>query len=146
MAADPSLTGSDGGTMPALRYTVMATEASRMIRVAIVDDDESLRRSLGRLLRAAGMEATGYASAEEFYPDARLFDCLVIDIQLPGMSGLELQDHLAAEGVTTPRLIVTAHDDPKSREAALAGGCAAYFRKTDAGGDVLNAIRRVARR
>jgi FixJ family two-component response regulator len=122
----------------------MVIEASGIIRVAIVDDDDSVRRSLGRLLRAAGMQATGYASAEEFYADARLFDCLVIDLQLPGMSGLDLQTRLEAEGVTTPRLIVTAHDDPKSREAAIAGGCAGYFRKTDAGSEVLDAIRRVA--
>jgi len=60
----------------------MATEASRNIRVAIVDDDNNVRRSVGRLLRASGMLPVGYASAEEFRTDSKLFDCLVIDIQL----------------------------------------------------------------
>ena len=72
--------------------------------VGVVDDDESVRRSLARLLRAAGMQPTTYASAEEFRADVQppRFDCLVLDVQLPGMSGLELRNRLAAEGVATP--------------------------------------------
>jgi FixJ family two-component response regulator len=111
--------------------------------VAVVDDDEGQRRALSRLLRAAGMQPIAYASAEEFRSDLRQprFHCLVIDVQLPGMSGIELRDQLAAEGIATPVLFVTAHDDETSREQALAGNCLGYFRKTDSGSEILEAIR-----
>ena len=72
------------------------------------------------------------------------FDCLVLDLQLPGMSGLELQKHLAATGGAGPVIFITAHDDPQARARAYATGCAGYFRKTDSGSEVLEAIRRVA--
>jgi FixJ family two-component response regulator len=113
------------------------------VYVGVVDDDESQRRSLGRLLRAAGMQPIAYASAEEFRADGKQprFDCLVLDIQLPGMSGIELRNQLASEGVATPVIFVTAHDDPKAREAAAAGRCVGYFRKTDSGSEILEAIR-----
>jgi len=116
------------------------------IRVAIVDDDEALCRSLGRLLRAAGMESVSYASAEEFLVDTTQppFDCLVLDIQLGGMSGIELGQRLTAERAPPPFVYITAYDDPEVRAAAEASGCAAYFRKTDSGAAVLEAIRRVA--
>jgi FixJ family two-component response regulator len=113
--------------------------------VAVVDDDENLRRSFARLLRAAGMLPTTYPSAEAFLTDTMhtQFDCLVLDVQLPGMSGLELQEQLSAKGVATPILFITAYDDPLSRERAYAVGCAGYFRKTDSGSEVLNAIDKV---
>jgi FixJ family two-component response regulator len=111
--------------------------------VAVVDDDEGQRRSLARLLRAAGMQPIAYASAEAFRSDLRRprFHCLVIDVQLPGMSGIELRDQLAAEGIATPVLFVTAHDDPTAREQALAGNCVGYLRKTNSGSEILEAIR-----
>lgn len=115
------------------------------VYVAIVDDDESICRSLARLLRASGMQAVTYASAEEFREDEKKprFDCLVLDVQLPGMSGIDLRNQLAAEDVATPVLFVTAHDDPKAREEALAGPNIGYFRKTDAGREILDAVRQV---
>lgn len=114
--------------------------------VAVVDDDEHVCRSLGRLFRAAGLQPVTYPSAEAFLADTRrpAFGCLVLDIQLGGLSGIELARRLRAEGELTPLIYVTAHDDPESRAAAEAVGCAAYFRKTDSGADVLGAIRRVA--
>lgn len=114
------------------------------IYVAVVDDDENLCRSFARLLRAAGMQPITYPSAEAFLADAKhpRFDCLVLDIQLLGMSGLELQKRLAAAGTAAPVIFITAHDDPQEREQAYAVGCAGYFRKTDAGSEVLEAIRR----
>jgi len=113
--------------------------------VAVVDDDENLRRSFARLLRAAGMRPITYPSAEAFLADTMhtRFDCLVLDVQLPGMSGLELQERLSAEGIATPILFITAYDDARSRGRAHALGCAGYFRKTDSGSDVLSAINRV---
>jgi len=114
--------------------------------VAVVDDDESVCRSFGRLLRAAGMQAITYDSAESFLADTKRpqFGCLVLDIQLGGMSGIELAKRLAAVGGRTPVVFITAHDDPEARRAAETLGCAAYFRKTDSGKDVLESIRKAA--
>lgn len=116
------------------------------IYIAVVDDDESLCRSLGRLLRAAGIHPVTYLSAEAFLADDKhpRFDCLVLDIQLGGISGIELQRRLVAVGEKTPVIFITAHDDPEIQAEALALGCVAYFRKTDSGSEVLDAIRRVA--
>lgn len=115
------------------------------IYVAVVDDDENLCRSLGRLLRAAGMQPITYSSAEAFLADRKhpKFDCLVLDIQLGGMSGIELARRIATGG-HPPFIFITAHDDDDARIEAEAAGCAAYFRKTDSGTDVLAAIRRLA--
>lgn len=111
--------------------------------VAIVDDDESLRRSLSRLLRAAGLQSIAYPSAEAFLSDGDRprFGCLVLDIGLGGMSGIDLQKHLLQTGSTTPIVFVTAHDDPKEREEAIAAGCAGFFRKSDAGTSLITAIK-----
>lgn len=116
------------------------------IRVAVVDDDESLCRSLGRFLRATGIQSVAYVSAEAFLADVEQtsYDCLVLDVQLGGISGIELQRQLAARGSKTPVIFITAHDDTQSRADAEAAGCAAYFRKIDPGTQVLAAIRRVA--
>jgi FixJ family two-component response regulator len=115
------------------------------VYVGVVDDDESVRRSLARLLRAAGMQPITYSSAEDFRADTKRprFDCLVLDVQLLGMSGLDLQKQLAAEGIMTPVLFITAYDDSRAHEEAITGGCAGYFRKMDAGSELLDAIRRI---
>lgn len=111
--------------------------------VAVVDDDESVCRSFGRLLRVARYQSITYPSAEEFLADKNQphFDCLVLDIQLGGISGLELRKRLAAVGDTTPVVFITAHDDAAVRAEAEASGCAGYFSKTDPGDGILEAIR-----
>jgi len=116
--------------------------------VAVVDDDESLCPSFARLLRAAGMQPVVYASAEAFLSDTKrpAFDCLVLDLQLPRMSGLELQEKLSVEGYGAPVVFITAYDDVQSREPAYALGCAGYFRKSDSGREVLLAIKRLVSR
>ena len=113
--------------------------------VAVVDDDENFCRSLGRLIRAAGMHPVLYASAEEFLADEKhpLFDCLVLDVHLGKMSGIELGERLVAENRYAPFICITSHEDPETRARAEAAGCAAFFRKTDSGAAVLDAIRRV---
>ncbi len=113
--------------------------------VAVVDDDESVCRSFGRLLRAAGMQPITYDSAEAFLADAKRpqFSCLVLDVQLGGISGIELARRLVDVGARTPIIFITAHDDPEARSIAKALG-AAYFRKTDSGKEVLDAIRKAA--
>jgi FixJ family two-component response regulator len=115
------------------------------IYVAVVDNDESLCRSLERLLRASHMQAVTYSSAEAFLADTKRpqFDCMVFDIQLGGMSGIELHRHLTASGSTTPVIYLTAHDAPAVRQEALAAGCIAFYHKTESGEEVLRAIRQV---
>ena len=101
--------------------------------VAVVDDDESLGRSLGRVLRAAGYLPVVYLSAEAFLDDAKRpgFDCLLLDIQLGGISGVELSRQLAASGSTTPVIFITAHDDPAEREQLLRIPGTTYLRKSE---------------
>jgi FixJ family two-component response regulator len=131
---------------PAARLPRGLLMTSTPFHVAVVDDDASLRLSLGRLLRAAGMRSVSYGSAEAFLADTAQprFDCLVLDVQLGGMSGIELGLWLTAEGDPPPIIFVTAYDDAETRGRAERAGCAAYFRKTDDGSGVLEAIRRLA--
>jgi FixJ family two-component response regulator len=119
-----------------------------IVYVAVVDDDESACRALGRLLRTAGFLPVTYASAEAFLQDTKRphFDCLVLDIQLKGMSGPELHRRLAAVGSTTPVLFITTHDTPEACPEELTGGCAGYFRKTDPGERILETLRNVISR
>ncbi len=123
---------------------VMPTARSGKIYVALVDDDESLCRSLARLLRAAGIQAITYLSAEAFLSDTKQpqFDCLILDVQLLGMSGLQLQKQLKSSGIAAPIIFITAYDDPQAREQARSQGCVGFFRKTDSGSEVLEAVRR----
>ena len=115
--------------------------------VAIVDDDESVRRSLARLLQQAGLQPIGFASAEDLLDDSlrEHFRCLLVDVRLSGMSGIELQQKLIAQGVEVPVIYITSHDDPAAKAEALStGGCAGYFSKTDAGPTIIAAVRRAA--
>ena len=111
--------------------------------VAIIDDDERDCSSLGRLMRAAGLQAISYSSAEMFLRDEKRpqFDCLILDVHLPEMSGIELQQFLIDVGDSTPIIFITAQEDFESRTQAERAGCVAYFRKTAPGSDVLAAIR-----
>ena len=112
------------------------------INVAVVDDDESFARAIGRLLRASGFDVNTYLSAEAFLaptPRPRP-ECLVLDIQLGGMSGLELQRRLHERGDKVPIIFVTAHDAPGVRQEAQQAGCSAYFLKPVPGESLVKAI------
>ncbi len=111
--------------------------------IAVVDDDPSVCRSVARLLRAAGMQPVTYDSAEAFLADTEhpQFDTVVLDVQLGGMSGIELGRLLAKAQV--PVIYVTANDNPETRASAESTGCAAFFRKTDSGADLLDVIRKL---
>jgi FixJ family two-component response regulator len=114
------------------------------INIAIVDDDASLCNAMDRLLRAAGFQPFTYLSAEAFLRDkgrVRL-GCILLDIQLGGMSGFELQSQLTTAGSTIPIIFITAYDDPETRERARQTQCVAYLRKNDPGEVVLDAIRK----
>ncbi len=99
--------------------------------VAVVDDDASVRRALTRLLQSAGLRVLTCASATEFLATgiSSKPDCVILDIHLGGMSGLELLSRLRESGHNLPILIITAHDDAQTREAAAQAGCTAYLRK-----------------
>ena len=115
--------------------------------VAIIDDDESFCRSSSRMLRMAGYPSVAYHSAEEFLADRgrRRFTCLLLDIQLGGMSGLEMQRQLVAEGDRTPVIFITAHAEPEARAEALDWGCVGFFGKTDEGERVVKAIDKIVK-
>jgi FixJ family two-component response regulator len=122
--------------------------ATGAVPIAIIDDDESLCRSLGRLVRQAGFRPVSFISAEDFLqsPERPELRCLLVDIQLGGMSGIDLHRQLLAEGDTTPVIYITAYDDPSARIDALNTGCAGFFLKTDAGSAIIEALRRVTTR
>ena len=120
-------------------------DGNGQIEVALVDDDESLCRSLGRLLRAHDIGCRAFHSAESFLAeDAAHYDCLVLDIQLGGISGVELSERLAAAGSRVPVIFLTALDDPATKNRAIASACAGYFRKTEPGDQVVAAIQKAA--
>jgi FixJ family two-component response regulator len=113
--------------------------------VAIVDDDESVRRSLSRLLAQAGFHPIAFASGEDFLADPlhTHVDCLLVDIRLRAMTGIELHQKVVAEGSHVPVIYITAFDDPAAKAEAMRAGCAGFFRKTDAGPEIIDALRRV---
>ena len=112
--------------------------------IAVIDDESSLCTSLSRLLRLANFQPISYPSAEAFLADTKhpQFDCLVLDIRLGGMSGLDLFRQLAAQKTHAPVIFITAFDDPEIRAQAEELGCAGYFRKTTPGVEIIEAIRR----
>ena len=114
----------------------------RELNVAIVDDDDSLCRSMARLIRASGMSPAIFCSAEEFLDDDghEAFDCLILDIQLGGMSGIQLCERLTQSGTRTPVVFLTAHDEQEQRERAERAGCAAFLGKTEPAERLLAAI------
>ena len=99
--------------------------------VAIVDDDELMRGALQGLLREAGIPARAFASAEEFLDSGapHLSLCLIADIRMPGMSGLELQARLNAEHIRIPIIFMTAHSDERIRMQALRSGAVEFLAK-----------------
>lgn len=117
------------------------------ISVAIVDDDESFARALGRLLRAAGFSATTYPSAEAFLAKHETWDidCLILDIQLGGMSGLDLFQELVETQVRFPVIFITALEDEDHGSEARRIGCAAYLRKPVAARILVDAVNRCVR-
>ena len=99
--------------------------------ISIVDDDESVRTAMGRLVRSLGYRAHEFASAEAFLASPVLAEtaCLVTDIQMPGMSGLDLQDELRARGNALPVIFITAFPSDAVRVRTEAGGAAGLFVK-----------------
>ena len=100
--------------------------------VGVIEDNISVRGALHRLFRSAGFEVSLFATAEEFFADPlhANFDCLVIDVCLPGMDGLELLERVRAEGsARAVAIIITSHDDMQIRHRAAAAGASGFFLK-----------------
>ena len=99
--------------------------------ISIVDDDASVRRATQVLIKSLGYSATAFASAREFLDSGFLgdTDCVIADIHMPGMTGIELQSHLAASGDHTPVILITAFPDDATRKRALDGGALGFLSK-----------------
>lgn len=115
-------------------------------RVLVVDDDESMREAIESLLDVAGFESTVYDSAEDLLAADGVEDalCVISDIKLPAMSGMELLTKLRARAARPPVIIITAHDAPGVQDDAMRRGAAAYLAKPFPGSALLGAIESAA--
>ena len=116
--------------------------------VAVVDDDVAVRESLESLIRSAGMAVTVFASAEEFLNSARpnKLDCLILDVRMPGMSGIELHHHLLASNCKVPAVFITAHaSDDRARSEACSDWTVAYLTKPFSEDELLDAVHAASR-
>ena len=111
--------------------------------IAIVDDDESVRTAMGGMVESFGYSPVTFESAGEFLKSDKLPDasCLILDVQMPGMSGLELHDHLVADGRRIPTIFVTAFPDTRVRDRALRAGGVCFLPKPFARSDLLGCIQ-----
>ena len=125
----------------------MMNKAGRTL-VAVVEDDDNARTALGRLLDAAGFEHALFESAETFLAEKRDrgWTCLIVDVHLPGMSGIDLQHTLRCEGSTAPIIVITARDTSAIRERAHEAGCAAFLTKPFRGDTLLALLDSLAGR
>ena len=110
--------------------------------ISIVDDDESVRTALKSLLDSVGFRAEVFCSGEEFLKSAYVSrtDCLITDVRMPGMSGLELQARLHAAGSSVPIVFISAHDDNDARARGLQNGAIAFLQKPFSEDSLLGAI------
>jgi FixJ family two-component response regulator len=110
--------------------------------ISIVDDDDALRSSLENLIESVGLRAQGFPSAEAFLRSNRVHEtrCLILDVRMPGMSGLELQRQMVLANSHMPAIFITAHEDHDRRTQALEAGAVAFLYKPFYEGELLNAI------
>jgi FixJ family two-component response regulator len=115
--------------------------------ISVVDDDESVRRTTTLLIESFGFRAATFESAETFLRSGHLHDtsCLIVDVQMPGMNGLQLQSHLAAAGCGIPIIFITAYESNDSRQRAMQAGAAAFLGKPFSDEQLLQTIRSALR-
>jgi FixJ family two-component response regulator len=111
--------------------------------ISIIDDDESMREAIKGLVKSMGYTVEAVASAQEFLSSRRVrrTSCLITDMQMPGMTGLELYQHLSTSGKPIPTILITAYPDNGVRERALAAGVIGYLSKPFEEDDLLTCIR-----
>ena len=115
--------------------------------ISVIDDDASMRSAVVALVRSAGYDAHGFASAEDFLGSGAVqsFACIITDIQMPGMSGIELKQHLAASQSSVPVIMITARPDPGLEEKALASGAVCFLRKPFDGSILIDCLQKALR-
>src|SRR6476659_9408799 len=120
----------------------MARERKERL-VAVIEDDESYRVAVQRLLKSAGLSVQSFGSAEAFLNSGQQHEtgCLISDIRMPGMSGLELQSKLNSDHCPIPTIFITAHGDEKMRMQAMRGGAVKFLAKPFDGETLLEAVR-----
>lgn len=125
----------------------MTQKLQKIYSVTIVEDDQAVRDALSNLLESVGMRVEAFASAEDFMNTGRLNrkTCLILDIQLPGMSGLKLQHQLAAVKNLIPIIFITAHGEDGLREQALLDGAVGFFYKPFSSVALLNTVHSALR-
>jgi FixJ family two-component response regulator len=111
--------------------------------LSVVDDDESMREAIRGLMKSLGYTAVAFASAEEFLSSCQIprTSCLITDVQMPGITGLELHHRLLAAGKIIPTILITAYPDDSARERALGDGVVSYLSKPFDENDLLTCIR-----
>jgi FixJ family two-component response regulator len=111
--------------------------------ISVVDDDESIRRTTTFLIQSFGFRAAAFESAQTFLKSGHLHDtaCLIVDVQMPGMNGLELQSELAAAGYDIPIVFITAYENKVSRQQAMQGGAVAFLGKPFSDEQLLQTVR-----
>jgi FixJ family two-component response regulator len=111
--------------------------------ISVVDDDESMREAIRGLMKSLGYAAVAFASAEEFLSSCQIprTSCLITDVQMPGITGLELHHRLLAAGKIIPTILITAYPDDSARERALWDGVVSYLSKPFDENDLLTCIR-----
>ena len=112
-------------------------------RVAILDDDHSVRTAIGRLLRTSQMEVDAFATSIELFNaiERNPPNCIVLDLQMPGMDGIDVLRFLTECGIDIPTIVITAHDEPASRNRCIGAGAVAYLRKPLDGDELLRTIK-----
>ena len=120
----------------------MLDDISTSILVTVVDDDESVRDALKGFMKSVGFAAESFSSAEDFLGSDILdkTSCLIVDVHMPVMTGLELQCRLSNNQSRIPMIFITARDDPETRAQALKAGAVDFLRKPFAGDTLLDAI------
>jgi FixJ family two-component response regulator len=116
--------------------------------ISVVDDDEPVRRTTALLIESLGFRAAAFESAESFLSTDQLHEtsCLIVDVQMPGMNGLELQAHLATAGRRIPIIFITAHANQESHRRAIEAGAVAFLGKPFSDEELLQTIRSALRR
>jgi len=115
--------------------------------ISVVDDDESVRRTTSLLIESFGFQAAAFESAETFLNSGRLphTSCLIVDVQMPGMNGLQLQSHLAASDCGIPIIFITAYENNDSCQRAMRAGAAGFLGKPFTDEQLLQSIRSALR-
>jgi FixJ family two-component response regulator len=134
---------NDEELLQAVRLALRGEFGATKNLISVIDDDESVRRTTTLLIESFGFRAAAFASAESFLKSGQVHDtsCLILDVRMPGMNGLELQSELSAAGYGMPVIFITAYDDKGSRGRAMQAGAVAFLEKPFNDEQLLQTVR-----